>query len=252
MTVRTAAPGLVPCLVLVAALALTQPARAQTLIADLSEHKISITSGFTGAEVLLFGTRDGEGDVIVVLRGPEEPLVVRRKARILGLWLNRDEVRFARAPGYYAVAASRPLAEIASPALFEEHEIGFRSVRLSPSYAGVHGDLKAFREALLRNMQRLGLYRAETSEIAFVGRQLFRTTFAFPANVPTGLFHADIFLIDDGVLISKRSSALEISKSGFEATMFQFANYRPLGYGLVAVVVALMAGWGAAVIFRKT
>ena len=252
MTGRTAAAGLVPCLMLLAALAVVEPARAQYLIADLSEHKISITSGFTGAEVLLFGTRDGEGDVIVVLRGPQQPLVVRRKARTFGLWLNRDEVIFDGAPGYYAVAASRPLEEIAPSALLEEHEIGFRNVRLSPSSPGVHAELKAFREALWRNMQRPGLYRAETSEVVFVGKHLFRTTFAFPANVPTGVFRADIFLVEDGVLISKRGTALEISKSGFEAAMSQFANYRPLGYGLVAVAVALMAGWAAGVIFRKT
>jgi uncharacterized protein (TIGR02186 family) len=252
MMARAAAPGPVACLVLLVALALSGPARAQYLIADLSEHKISITSGFTGAEVLLFGTRDGEGDVIVVLRGPQQPLVVRRKARTVGLWLNRDQVIFAGAPGYYAVAASRPLAEIAPPALLEEHEIGFRNLRLSPSYTGVHPELEAFGEALLRNMERPGLYRAETGEVVFVGKQLFRTTFAFPANVPTGLFHADIFLVEDGVLVSKRSTALEISKSGFEAAMFQFAKHRPLAYGLVAVVVALMAGWVGGVIFRKT
>jgi uncharacterized protein (TIGR02186 family) len=87
--------------------------------------------------------------------------------------------------------------------------------------------------------------------VTFVGGQLFRTTFDFPANVPTGLYHADIYLISLGVVVSRRTTALQISKTGFEAAMSEFARFQPLAYGLVAVVVALMAGWLAGVVFRK-
>ena len=225
--------------------------RADYLIADLSDHRIAITSGFTGAEVLLFGTRDGQGDVVVILRGPAEALVVRRKARTAGLWLNRDEVVFADAPGYYAVAASRPLADIAPKALFRDLGIGFANLNLSAAYSGTLTDPDPFRDALLRNMTRLGLYSADPATVIFVGGQLFRTTFNFPANVPTGLYHADIYLISLGVVVSRRTTALQISKSGFEAAMFQFARFQPLAYGLVAVAVALMAGWIAGMVFRK-
>jgi len=236
----------------VLALAAPAPAAGDYLVADLSDHRISITAGFTGADVLLFGTRGGEGDVVVVLRGPVSPVVVRRKDRSFGLWLNRAQVTFADAPGYYSVAASRPLEEIASPELLAENEIGFDRLRLAASSAGAGADLEAFRAALLRNMERARLYRAAVREIAFVGELLFRTTFAFPANVPTGVYRADVYLIADGALVSKRTNLLVISKIGFEAALFDFANRQPLGYGLVAVLVALMAGWSAGVIFRKS
>ncbi len=227
------------------------PALAQTVVADLSSHKIAISSGFTGTEVLLFGTHDGDGDVVVVLRGPEEAVVVRRKARTAGMWLNREEVTFAAAPGYYAVAASRPLAEIADADLFAEHRIGFENVHLAPSFEGSASELDEFRAALPRILERQGLVRAGVAQIGRVGKRLFRTTFSFPANVPTGLFHADIYLFEDGVLLSKRTRALQVSKSGFGATMFGFSRQQPVLYGLLAVAVALMAGWLAGVVFRK-
>ena len=226
-------------------------AGADYLIADLSDHRIEITSGFTGAEVLLFGTRDGDGDVVVVLRGPPEPLVVRRKDRMLGLWLNRDNMVFTDAPGYYAVAANRPLAEIAGANVLEDLAIGFDNLPLTLYDNDKRAELAAFREALLRNMGRAGLYSGAIAQIRFVGSQLFRTTFVLPANVPTGLYHADIFLIDNGVLVSRRTTALQIRKSGFEAALSSFARYQPLLYGLVAVVVALVAGWTAGIVFRK-
>ena len=45
-------------------------APAEGLVADLTSHLIAITTGFTGASVVLFGATDGPGDVIVAVRGP--------------------------------------------------------------------------------------------------------------------------------------------------------------------------------------
>lgn len=242
---------LLPIIAIAVVFVVRADAQAQNLIADLSDHRIEITSGFTGADVLLFGTRGGEGDVVVVLRGPPEPLVVRRKQRTFGLWLNRDNIVFTDAPGYYAVAASRPLSDIAPPGLLEDLAIGFDNLPLTLFEASKPDELSVFRAALLRNMARVGLYSAMTAEIRFVGSQLFRTRFDFPAHVPTGLYHADVYLIDEGALISRRTTALQISKTGFEAALYSFSRYQPFLYGLVAVAVALVAGWTAGVVFRR-
>src|SRR5690606_32742356 len=106
--------------------------RAQPLVADLSEHLIAITTGFAGTDVLLFGATEGEGDVIVILRGPERPTIVRRKARIAGIWVNREQVTFTGAPSSYRLAASRPLDEITPPALRARHQIGVDQLRIVP------------------------------------------------------------------------------------------------------------------------
>ena len=108
-----------------------------------------------------------------------------------------------------------------------------------------------FRAALIRNKSRQLLYHDRLGTVAFVGEQLFRASFAFPANSPIGHYRADIFLIQSNRLISKRSTALEITKTGLEAALYRNAHDRPWLYGLLAVAVALMAGWLAGVIFRK-
>src|SRR6516164_11463525 len=102
--------------VLVAALLFcAPPARAQGLVADLTSHLIAITTGFTGASVVLFGATDGPGDVIVAVRGPEREMTVRRKNRVAGIWVNTQQVTFSNLPSFYAVAASRPITDILSP-----------------------------------------------------------------------------------------------------------------------------------------
>src|SRR6516164_10442445 len=117
--------------VLVAALLFcAPPARAQGLVADLTSHLIAITTGFTGASVVLFGATDGPGDVVVAVRGPDRQIMVRRKSRVAGIWVNTEELIFANVPSFYAMAASRPLKEIISPATAAFYRLGIANLKV--------------------------------------------------------------------------------------------------------------------------
>jgi len=236
-----------------AALADARPAAAQSpLVVDLSQHIIEIDSRFTGADVLLFGARDGPGDVIVVLRGPESAEVVRRKEPIAGIWLNNRQVTFLQVPGYFAVAASRPLEEIGSPEMYEVNQIGRQNLRLRPSAKVDPITLDQFRDALLRLQANAGLIPDAVGAVGFIGDKLFRATFKFPANVPTGRYQAVVYLVENGMLVSKQTTELEVAKSGFEAVVHGIAEREPLTYGFLAVSMALAAGWLGAVFFGRT
>ncbi|MEP4886294.1 MAG: TIGR02186 family protein, partial [Alphaproteobacteria bacterium] len=87
-------------------------ARDDALVIDLSQDLIGISTGFKGADVILFGATEGEGDVIVVVRSPSSQVIVRRKERVAGIWVNASELVFDDAPGFYHVAASAPLDDI--------------------------------------------------------------------------------------------------------------------------------------------
>lgn len=228
------------------------PAAAESLVADLSDHLVRITTGFTGSNVLLFGAIEGGGDVVVVVRGPASRAVVRRKERVAGVWINQSGVEFSNVPAFYAVAASRPLAEFLPHPVAARHRIGVNNLRLTTDRPGVAGDAGAYRAALLRNQTGSGLYTAEIGRVTFLGKRLFRTDVKFPANVPTGTYSVEVYLIRDGQVVSAQTTPLEIRKAGLEAEIFQFAHRQKVLYGLIAILLALMAGWGAGEIFRRT
>ncbi len=240
------------CTALVAlTLAASAPSRAEPLVADLSSHLIAIDSGFIGTDVLLYGAIDGDGDVVVVVRGPMERIAVRRKDRVLGVWVNRDKMEFDGVPAFYAIASNRPLEEIAGGPLRALHRIGVDTLRPTPLTRRPAEEIAPFLEALLRNRIRDGLYTAEPGKVSFVGGRLFRTTLHFPANVPTGTYGAQVFLIRDGAVISAETTPLFVSKTGFQAEINYFARNEPAYYGLSAIILALAAGWAAAAVFRK-
>ena len=225
--------------------------RALPLVADLSDHLIAIDSGFTGTDVLLYGAIDKQGDIVVIVRGPTERVVVRRKDRVAGIWVNRDRMEFDGVPAFYALASSRPIDEIAPPALLALHQIGVNTLRMTTLTDRPASEIQPFFDGLIRNRVRDGLYRAEPGRVSFVGGGLFRTTLHFPGNVPTGTYGAQVFLIRDGTVISAETTPLFVNKTGFEAEMNYFAHEQPAYYGVAAILLALVAGWIAAVVFRK-
>ncbi|MDE1149005.1 MAG: TIGR02186 family protein [Azospirillaceae bacterium] len=238
-------------MVLLAMLALWSPAQAQTLVADLSSHLIAITTGFTGTDVVLFGAIDQPGDVAVVIEGPETALAVRRKDRMAGIWMNNETLKFSHVPGFYEVAASKPLDTLLPPAVAQRHEIGLDHVRMLPRVDADAATVAEFRSALIRNKQREGLYGTEVGEVAFLGQRLFRTSIYFPANVPTGLYTVSVFLIRDQDVVGAQTTPLAVSKIGFSADIYDFAQRDGLVYGLLGVLLAVGAGWLAGTLFRK-
>jgi uncharacterized protein (TIGR02186 family) len=225
--------------------------KAPQLIADLSNHLIAITSDFTGTDLLIFGAVEGAGDIVVVVRGPRDQAVVRRKSSVFGIWLNTQSIAFNNTPTYYAVATTRPLDQLDAEDVLKLHEIGVENIKLEPQSEVPGEELKEFRDALIALKQRAGLYSLAPAHIDVVGGRLFRVTVAFPAGVHVGTYIADVFLVQDGVVVAAQSSPLVVSKVGFGAEVFDFAHDQSSIYGLFAVVAAALAGFMGNLLFRR-
>lgn len=246
--VRATFLALLACLALGA---LAPPARAQALVADLTSHLVAITTGFTGTSVVLFGATDGGGDVIVVVRGPERDLVVRHKSKVAAVWVNTRQATYLNVPSFYSVASSRPVEEIAPPAVRQLHQIGLDYLRLTTQRPLSPADAVDFRAAFIRNQTRNGLYVPSAGQVSFLGDRLFRATINFPASVPTGTYLVEVFLVRDNAVVSGQTTPLVISEIGVDAEVHDFADRYGLAYGLVAVILAAMAGWLASLPFRN-
>lgn len=230
---------------------------AAQLVADLSRNTVAITTGFVGDNVIFFGAADGPGHIVIVVEGPPEDTIVRRKSRVSGIWINRHSVRFRDAPSFYAVAASGPLEKIVSLRSAQKFRIGAENLELqlfrhrkSPVS---EGEASRFREALIRNQRRAGLFRPNVAKVVLpaTGVRLFRTEIFFPSNVPTGAYRVRFLLLQDGFVIQRFERRLLVSKAGLSARVFRFAHQNSIWYGIVAIVLAVVAGWGASWAFGR-
>jgi uncharacterized protein (TIGR02186 family) len=230
-----------------------QPAATagQPLVADLSAHEISITTGFEGTELVLFGATEGEGDVVVVVRGPAGSATVRRKSRVLGIWINTAAMRFDEVPSFYRIASSRPLDQITTQGMRQRLQIGIGAVRAVPAAAAPAEEIAAFRDGLTRARLRADLWQDQPSPVVFLGSKLFRTRISFPPNVPTGIYNVEVFLVKDGREIGAQTAPMRVKKTGIGARIYGLAHRHPALYGLAAVAIAIAAGWAASAAFRR-
>ncbi|MGB0920302.1 MAG: TIGR02186 family protein [Alphaproteobacteria bacterium] len=234
----------------------TWPAIADPLIASLSDHQVSIRPTFTGAEILLFGALGDEAadqrvpsDVVVVVRGPEAPLTVRKKDRVGIIWANTEALEFEKVPGFYAVLSTRPLEEIASASLWARHAIGADNLSLASFVES--DEVEVYRRAIIRSRRRDGLFVEEVGAFDVIGGQLFRARLTLPANVPVGAYKVEAFVLRDRKIIGAQFSPLFVDKIGLERRIYKFAQEWPWAYGVVAVLLAIWFGWAAAAIFRR-
>ena len=177
---------------------------ARAITADLDDHLIAITTGFSGKEILLFGATDGPGDVIVVVRGPMSEIQVRKKSRVAGIWINRDRVTYGGVPGFYGIASSKPLNEILTPAALARYQIGVGRIKLAPGDTSLP-DLADYQTALFRIKQREGLFAERVARVTFIGDQLFRANISIPSSVPTGTFLIDVYLARGAISSMRRT-----------------------------------------------
>lgn len=233
-------------------------AAQESVETDVSAREIAIESNFTGVRIVVFGSisnsrqttpESGIYDLAVVIRGPEEPLISRRKERVMGIWINTSARAYQNVPGFYAVLSTRPLDEIADRKTLNKYGIGFRSLVLERR--GPDAPPDPYRDAIIRIKESKGLYRKSDFGVAFIGKSLFRATVDLPADVPVGEYWADVFVFREGQLLSHSSSRLNIQKQGFERLMYTMAFDYPLLYGIAAVIVAILAGLLASALFRR-
>jgi uncharacterized protein (TIGR02186 family) len=243
--------GLLLLAILVAAL----PARAEEVVASLSQNRVSIDTNFDGSEILIFGAvrREspppaGELEVIVTVAGPSLPVVVRRKSRVLGIWVNAEQVEIDRAPSLYVVATSGPWEEVITETEDLRHKISIgRAIR---SVGAAVTDSPNFTEALVRIRVNEGLYETAVETVDLQEATLFSTTVALPANLIEGDYTVRFFLTRERQVIDSRETVIFVQKVGLERFLFALAHERPLAYGLLSLAIAIAAGWGASAVFR--
>jgi len=230
------------------------------LVPDVSQRQINIQSGFTGAELLLFGAiiyprgvaPEGQVDVAIVLRGPARPITLREKQKIAGIWINADSSDFRSVPVYYAIASSRPLRNIVDSKTAAIYELGLDKLQLSPSGEVDAKEQRRFSNGLVDLKQRNGLFLQEAGSVEITDQVLYRARLKIPSSVPVGTYVAETLLIRNGrVIVADDNVEVRVRKTGFEQLITVLAQDYSLFYGAMAVLVSLLLGWFAGYIFQR-
>lgn len=231
------------------------------LVPDVSQRNIEIAYSFTGAELLLFGAilypggrlprGDAPTDIVVVVKGPVQSILVREKEKVAGIWVNAARLRYRSAPSFYAIASSKPIAQLVDDRTRAIFELGLGSLQLSPASNAPPLEQDRFARGLVDLKRRSGLYVEAPGAVEITGGVLYRARVSIPARVPVGRFTAETFLIRNGRVLAAATREIAIRKSGFERFVARSAEHSSLAYGLAAVALSVALGWGAGWVARR-
>ena len=231
--------------------------RAEEIVPGLSSNRVAIDATFDGSDILIFGAvkRDAPAPedasplgVIITVSGPPRTLTVREAERRMGIWINAGAVRVDAAPSFYAVATTRPLSEVLSDTEDLRHSITIaRAIRAVGNDVGNRDD---YLDAFVRLMREGGNYLRLEGRVTFPEQTLFRTQIQLPANLIEGNYATRIFLTRDGQVVDSFETTIFVRKTGIERWLYVLSQRQPLLYGLLALSIAIAAGWTASLAFQ--
>ena len=232
-------------------------AAEEEIVLGLSQDKVAITAQFDGSDILIFGAvkrevaiPENDLDVIIAIEGPTGPMVVRRKEKKFGIWINGAALEVDKAPAFYAVASSAPLADILRRIENERYQITVDKAIQSVSATVQFGNTQAFTEALMRIQANNGSYQLLEEAVEVDQQTLFRSSISLPSNLTEGDYNARIFLVRNGHVVADLETVIDVRKVGLERFLYNLAQEQAPIYGLLSILMAIAAGWGASALFR--
>jgi uncharacterized protein (TIGR02186 family) len=237
-------------------------AQAERLVVSLSNARIAVTSNYVGENLVLFGTvqpdtgghLQSDYALVVTASGPPETLRTRRKARVLGIFVNVDSREFVRVPSYLTIITDRPIAQIAGPEVMRRLQVGMDNYILTQRVGADFADTVSgdpFRTAFIRLKQQQNLYGQSATAVTFLTPTVFRASIPVPANAATGRYGVDVKVFAQGAMVARTATSFDVTKAGIEQYVVESSQDHGLLYGLAAMSLALAIGWLARAAFRR-
>ncbi|MBI6628692.1 TIGR02186 family protein [Pontibaca salina] len=234
-------------------------AHSEEVVMGLSDTQVSINTSFTGSQILIFGAvkreapirADAPLHVVITVEGPKQRVTVRRKSRWFGVWVNTAAVEVDAAPSFYAVATTAPLNEILTSTEDLRRKISINRAIRSVGAPDTIKDSSGFTDAIVRIRQKENLYQEMEGDVKLDQQTLFRTAISMPSDLIEGEYSVRVFLTRNREIVSDYKKTIDVRKVGLERWLFALSREQPIIYGLMALVIAIAAGWGASAAFRK-
>ena len=227
------------------------------LTINANHDHITIDFFYHGSTVSVSGASDTETDLVIKITAPDGHEALKQKGRAAGfLWMNIGTFKFEHAPYLYFVHSTKKIEDIISPEEMEKSVIGYPALNKHIEIIPVSNDeerTKWFNE-FIHYKEDSRLYAASSGQIKTTnenGRQKYYMQTAWPYQAPPGKYLVTVYAVKDKKVIEKAEADVTVEQSGIVKTLSDMAKNNGALYGIISIVIALGAGFGVGMIFRK-
>ena len=220
---------------------------------DISENNIKIETNFIGKEVIIFGILNDDQETIMTIKGPEKNALIQKKERILGFWFNTKKITYNQIPSIFFIASSKEIEDILPTSTIIKEELSFDYLlENKTSQRNFISDisLDTWKSNFVRIKKNKNLFKEY--EIENIDNKLFQTRIFFPAKSIPGEYKVNVYQIKDNLILNNKEKVITLKKSGIGNQIYNFANKNAAAYGLFTIIFAVLSGFLAATLFRRS
>jgi len=227
-------------------------AAVHTLLTELQSEHVDVTMTFTGQDTLIYGALSKPGDVIIKVTSPDESVDLSHKTAIGPFWLDGGKLTIRNTPGLYYLLSSRPLNNIVSPEVQKKFGLHLHDALSGAKYedktASAMGN---WQDAYIQLKEDAGLFRKLPGAVKLVEKRLFSATIHLPAKIPLGTYHLDVYLAQNGRIISHQRRNLIVDEVQLEHWVANAVNNYSWLFGVSFTLFALFLGLTLGIALRR-
>jgi uncharacterized protein (TIGR02186 family) len=229
------------------------------LTAKANHDHIKIDFFYSGSTVSVSGISDPGTDLIIKITSPEGHQTLRKKGKVAGLlWMNVGELKLDHVPNVYFIHSTKKIEDILSNEEMQKYVIGYpaleKHVEISPVDDKQDGS-KWFAE-FLKFKESKNLFGSSNGKITTIektdGLQHYYILTQWPYQAPPGDYTVTVYAVKDKKVIETASANVNVEQVGTVKTLASMAKNKGALYGLLSIAIAIAAGFGVGLVFRKS
>ncbi len=214
----------------------------------LTPETIRMGAFYSGMPLRIEGTVQPDSSVVVVVRGPDIEEVFNLKGRAGPIWINKGKVHISGVPSLFLCFHTGPLKETLSPSVLEKYQIGYEEIHKQMRIQPADQDREVVRASFINLKTQENVYRNIRNGVqmgsATPAGIPFSVEFHWPRRAPPAVYEVKAYECRNHEVVGQTATSLQVVEVGFPAWMAWFARQHASMYGLMAVLVAMLAGFG--------
>lgn len=229
------------------------------LVVMVNPDKILMGATFNGTHLSVSGKVPVGSEVLVRVVGKRTNLKLKKKEHALGLlWMNLGTVEFQNVPSVYLLVPSKAVEQLSinRKDRWQKLGLGFTGLEKQIGVIPLSEDKHKLFMEFYRLKQSEGLYGIQRNSVRYENDSNHMKTFyaviSIPSDIPQGIYSVQTFVMKNGIITARTEEKIEAKEVGFPATISFLAFNYPTLYGVLAVIIALVAGLITGFVFKES
>lgn len=227
------------------------------LTTEVTPQNVPVNLFYHGAKLTIKGESDTNDDLIIKISSLPVDTHMKFKGKAAGLfWMKMGDISFEHIPAVYLLATSRNTDNLLQKGERIKEGIGFESIKAKAKveFSTPDMDRDQWIEEFVKFKKAEKLYRIQDGTITRTngtGGNEYQLDIDWPYQAGPGTYNIEVLAVRDGKVVDRTETSLKVARSGIVAKLSNLAFNQAAVYGIIAIVVAMAAGFAVGALFKK-